>query len=118
MPKIEELARSALEQNALELRALVLVFIEEHPMISDIQRPDSTDERILAAAASLIELLAIRANQIPPEWTAGIPPMKTPMYLLKAAERMKHLRDLCRSQSPEPLKKRGFYAPPDFLVFV
>jgi len=118
MAEIEELARSALEQNALELRALVLEFLEQHPKISDVQRPDSKDEHILAAAASLIELLAIRSNQIPPEWTAGIPPMKTPMFLLKAAERMKHLRDLCRSQSPEPLKKRGFYAPPDFLVFV
>jgi hypothetical protein len=41
-----------------------------------------------------------------------------PIFLLEAAARMKRLRALCETQSPEPLRKRGFYAPPNFLEFV
>ncbi len=31
---------------------------------------------------------------------------------------MKYLWALCEAESPEPLRKRGFYAPPDYLAFV
>jgi len=30
---------------------------------------------------------------------------------------MKRLRELCKTKAPEPLHKRGFYAPPNFLEF-
>jgi hypothetical protein len=40
-----------------------------------------------------------------------------PFYLLKVAASMKRLRELCETEAPEPLCKRGFYAPPNFLEF-
>ncbi len=63
-----------------------------------------------------LEQLAQRQHQPPPAWTHDIGPMPAPFYLLDALH-MKHLRELCETQSPEPLKKRNLYAPPNYLVF-
>jgi hypothetical protein len=41
--------------------------------------------------------------------------LKEPVYLVNAAIKMPRLRILCEEQSPEPLRKRGFLAPPNFL---
>ena len=64
-----------------------------------------------------MELLALRLRQSPPPWTNDIAALTEPIHLLKAAVTMKHLRALCESESPGPLRKRGFYAPPNFLEF-
>jgi hypothetical protein len=77
----------------------------------------TNDSRLLAAAASLVELLALRLRQTPPPWTKDVGALPEPVYLLKAATSMKRLRELCEAESPEPLRKRGFYAPPNFLEF-
>jgi hypothetical protein len=70
-----------------------------------------------AIAAALVELLALRLNQAPPVWTASVGALPEPIYLVKAAARMQRLRALCETQSPGPLRKRGLYAPPNFLEF-
>ena len=80
-------------------------------------RPQTGDERVLAAAASLIELFAERSKQNPPSWTKKIGALKEPIYLVPSADKMKRLRELCENESPQPLRKRGFYAPPNFLEF-
>ena len=72
---------------------------------------------ILAASASLLELFAGRLGQQAPAWTKPIGPLPEPIFLLKAAATMKHLRELCEREAPEPLRKRGFYAPPNYLEF-
>jgi hypothetical protein len=64
-----------------------------------------------------VELLALRSGQKPPQWTKDVGALPEPFYLLKAAANMKRLRALCETQAPEPLRKRGFYAPPNFLEF-
>jgi hypothetical protein len=84
---------------------------------SECPKPQTNDSRILAAVASLVELLASRLRQTPPSWTKDVGASPEPIYLLKAAASMKRLRELCETESPEPLRKRGFYAPPNFLEF-
>jgi hypothetical protein len=113
--RIEQLAEAAINQDALRLRSLTQDFLLERPMLCDVPKPDSADFRIIAAAASLMELLATRLHQEPPTWTSEIGALREPIHLVKAAATMKHLRALCEQQSPEPLRKRGFYAPPNFL---
>ena len=71
----------------------------------------------MAAAASLVELLSLRLHQTPPPWAKDVGALPEPIYLLKAAGSMKRLRILCETEAPEPLRKRGFYAPPNFLEF-
>jgi hypothetical protein len=65
-----------------------------------------------------VELFALRLHQPPPQLTIDVGSLPEPIYLLKAAESMKRLRVLCETESPEPLRKLGFYAPPNFLEFV
>lgn len=117
MVQIEQIAEAALAGDALKLRSLVQDFLRRRPNLSAIARPQSNDERILAISAALLELFAMRTNQPAPAWTPDVGPVAEPIYLLKATQHMKRLRALCEAESPEPLRKRSFYAPPDFLTF-
>ncbi len=118
MTKIEEIATAALQQDSLQLRSLTQEYLRNNPMLEDVPRPETADERILSMSAALLELFAIRTDQRSPVWTAAIGPVKEPFFLLKSAAHMKRLRELCRTESPNPLRIRHFYAPPDYLTFV
>lgn len=117
MVTIEQLAQAALAGDSLSLRSLTQDFLRGKPSLREYPPPRTEDARLLAAAASLIELFAMRLQQTPPPWTKDVAPLSEPIFLLKAAATMKRLRALCETQSPEPLRKRGFYAPPNFLEF-
>jgi hypothetical protein len=117
MVTIERLAEAALNQESLLLRSLTQDLLCEQPNLSEYPKPQTNDPRLLAAAASLLELLALRLRQTPPSWTQEVGALPEPIYLLKAAANMKRLRVLCETEAPEPLRKRGFYAPPNFLEF-
>jgi hypothetical protein len=122
---VEQLAKTALDAAldsdylplSLQLRALTQEFLRQNPQLSEINRPNTNDLRALAAAASLIELFALRSGQQPPAWTTEIRPLPEKMYLINAAAIGSFTRWLCDTESPEPLRKRGFLAPPNFLEF-
>lgn len=115
MVRIEQLAEAAIGHDALLLRSLTQDFLRERPNLREYSKPAAVNFKTLAAAASLIELLAERLNQEPPSWTKDVGALPQPVHLVKSAATMKHLRALGEQQSPEPLRKRGFYAPPNFL---
>jgi hypothetical protein len=117
MDKIEQLARAALQREGLTVRSLTQDLLRDTHSFQDIPRPASQDARLLPLAAGLVELLAQRHNQQPPAWVREIGPMPEPFFLLETALHMKRLRELCETQSPEPLKKRKLYAPPNYLAF-
>jgi hypothetical protein len=117
MTTIEQLAEAALGGDSLLLRSLTQDLLRENPSLNEYPKPQTNDSRLLAAAASLVELFALRQGQTPPQWTNDVGSLPEPIYLLKAAASMKRLRELCETEAPEPLRKRGFYAPPNFLEF-
>ena len=117
MVQIETLAQAVLEGDGVQVRSLVQDFFQQSPCLADIAQPNTTDQRLLAAAASLLELFAGRLSQPAPAWTARIGPSAEPVYLLKSAATMKRLRQLCETESPEPLRRRRLYAPPNYLEF-
>ncbi|HRQ25295.1 MAG TPA: hypothetical protein PLF42_17845 [Anaerolineales bacterium] len=117
MERIELLAQAALERDHLKLRSLVQDVVREKVDWNKIPRPSTNDERLLVISAALVELLAQRSNQDPPAWTKEIGALQEPFFLLESATRMKRLRILCETQSPEPMRKRLLYAPPHFLEF-
>lgn len=117
MVAIEQLAEAALNGESLLLRSLAQDLLREQPQLSEHPKPQTNDLQILAASASLVELLAQRLHQAPPVWANDVGALPEPIYLLKAATSMKRLRELCESEAPEPLRKRGFLAPPNFLEF-
>jgi hypothetical protein len=117
MEQLEQLALAALDRDHLRLRSLVQDMTRVQTKWNAVLRPKSNDPRLLAMAASLAELLAARQNQLPPAWTNEVGPLQDPFFLLQSAEKMKRLRVLCETQSPEPMRKRHLYAPPHFLEF-
>jgi hypothetical protein len=117
MVRIEQLAEAVLKGDELAARSLVQDFFRENPHLADIPQPSTNDPNLLAASASLLELFANRSEQDAPTWTKNVGPLPEPIFLLKAAATMKRLRALCETESPEPLRKRGFYAPPNYLEF-
>jgi len=118
MVTIEQIAMAILRDDSLMTRALVRDFLRSQPVLAEIRQPETDDPVLLAIAAALLELFALRTHQPPPQWTQQIGPVEPPRYLLKAAARLRRLRDLCREAAPEPLRRRRLYAPPDYLVFV
>lgn len=117
MITIESIARSALDKDNLKTRSLVQEFFRSDPTIAEIPYPQLEDRTTLSMAAALLELFALRRNTKAPTWTTGIDGSAEPIFLVKSASRMKRLRELCLRESPEPLRKRHFYAPPDYLDF-
>jgi hypothetical protein len=117
MELIEQLAQAALERDNLRLRMLTQDLLHSKIPFHKIPRPSSGDPRILAVSASIVELLAARQQRQPPAWTKEIGALNEPFFLIESALRMKRLRELCETQSPEPLRKRHLYAPPNFLQF-
>ena len=118
MVTVDQLTDAALKLDNLTLRSLAQDFLNEAKPIRNYPRPLTDDPTALAVAAGLLELLALRLRQQPPQWTSEIGPSPQPMFLIKAAESMKRLRQLCETESPEPLRRRRLYAPPNFLEFV
>ena len=116
--RIEQLAEAALRIDNFDLQDLTQEFLRQNPSLDKVSRPQTDDPRALAAAASLLELFALRAGQTPPPWTKEIGPLPERIYLVKAAATGSYTRTLCETQAPEPLRKRGFLAPPDFLKFL
>lgn len=110
-----EMAVALLGYDALLLRLYVQAWIRERPRFALMPKPETDDPRILVAAAALVELLAGRAGQPSPAWTAAVGALPAPFFVMRRAERPGFIHDLCLNESPEPLKRRNIFAPPNFL---
>jgi hypothetical protein len=117
MVGLEQLAKAALDGEALALRSLAQDWLRENPRLDDCPRPSVTDPQVLVVAAALVELFAERAFQPAPEWSKNIGPLAQPRCLVRAAAKMKRLRRMCEDESPLPLRRRNLYAPAEFLRF-
>jgi hypothetical protein len=117
MVTLEELAQAALARDHLRLRSLTHDLLRQHEKLAELTSPATASAQVLSVAAGLVELLALRRQEPAPEWVEAVGPLKEPFYLLEAARHFKHLRRLCETESPEPLRRRNLLAPPDFLTF-
>lgn len=113
----DDLASAALNRDGLRLRSLVQDLIRESPRLSEYPQPQVSDTRLLIVAAALVELLAERTGQLAPSWVATVGAMPEPTFLVAAADRLLSMRQLCEEESPEPLRKRGLFAPPQYLTW-
>ena len=112
----QAIAQAALKRDSLRLRELVLELLRSHPDLSLITPLENASAQEQAVLAGILELLAHRRGMVAPSWTVGVSNLE-PFFLLVSAEVMPRLRALCESESPEPLRRRHFYAPPNFLEF-
>ncbi len=67
MATIEQLAEATLNGKSLLLRSLTQDLLRENPSLNEYPKPQTNDSHLLAAAASLIELFALRLRQTPPQ---------------------------------------------------
>ena len=116
--RIEAIAHAALAGDALLARSLTQDFFRSKPCWTEIASPSVTDAPSLALTAALLELFALRQAAEAPAWTRVVGSLPEPIYLLAAARTMKRLRELCESHSPEPLRRRNLFAPPNYLEMV
>jgi hypothetical protein len=115
MVRTEELAETALSGDALKLRSQTQDWLSENPSVTECAAPSSSNATVLAIAAGLVELFADRRAQAPPTWALCIAGVAEPIFLVEAAKTMRHLRHLCETESPWPLRRRNLLAPPNFL---
>lgn len=115
---LKKVAQYALYSDDIKLDLLVEDFLHSNPILADVQKPDTNDQRTLAVAAGLIELFALRTNQKPPAWTTEIGAINRPFFIQSDAMTSKWLRNLCLEESPEPLRKRNIFATANFLLAV
>ena len=111
-----DLVRALLRRDALTARQWVADAAREAMVWTDVPRPIGWTALELAVAAGVVELLASRAKQPPPPWTATVRETPVPVYLVSAAETMPRLRRLCETEGPESLRWRHVFAPPEFLT--
>jgi hypothetical protein len=83
---------------------------------SGVSPPQDLDPLGLALAAALVEVMAARHGSPAPSWTSTVPAAPRRIFLVRAAESLPRLRRLCEDEGPEPLRRRGLLAPPDFLT--
>lgn len=120
MPKmtIEEVARAALGDDGLEQQMTLLAFLHDEPIYSAVKRPATQDEVVLAASASMLELLAEHSQQQPPGWTAEIGPLSNPVYLgMGDMVRNPRWVEMAHRDAPAALRKRNLYSMGEYLTF-
>jgi hypothetical protein len=115
MVTLTELVDAVLSRDGLWLSGATQEFLRSTPGLHEVPQPSAINERQLVVAAAVLELLALRTGQQAPTWTSNIGGLAEPFFLVAEAERMKNTRVMCEQESPEPLRKRGLLAPPQYL---
>ena len=115
---IEEMAEALLNRNDLRLRLLLQAWLATNPNITAVPYPKTRNQRVLAAAAALAELLALQLNQTKPTWTKDIGGLPQPFFVISLGEKAGFTRNLCLTEAPEPFKRRNIFAPANFLSMV
>jgi hypothetical protein len=114
---LRDLVTALLRYDALTARQWIADAARAGFVWTEIPAPQADmDDTECAVAAGVAELLAMRAGQLPPAWAAGITPVTKRLFLVRSAATMPRLRAACELEGPEPLRRRGIFAPPDFLT--
>jgi hypothetical protein len=118
MSRAENIAIQILANEPLQVRSLVQDWLRSAPVFAHEPAPTSRDARVRTVAAALVELLAERAGQAAPAWTATVAKLATPVFLVEAAQHSPKLRARIERESPEALRKRNVFAPPGYLELI
>ena len=113
---LRDLVRALIQYDTLAARQWVADAARSRLTWTTVPVPQGLDPLGLAVAAGVVELLASRAGQPPPPWTAAVAAAPERIFLVQAAVTMPRLRRACEEDGPEPLRRRGLLAPPDFLT--
>jgi hypothetical protein len=113
--ELRDLVRAILQGDLLAARQWVADAYRARLRWEHCKRPDDMDDRELAVAAGLAELLAERAGARPPSWTTSVGAHGEPVFLDPGIETMPRTLARAKSHAPDSLRKRNLFALPDFL---
>ena len=113
---LRDLVHALLSRDALRARQWVADAERSGFDWSAVPPPRALDPLGLALGAALVEMMAARHGRPVPSWTSSVPAAPQRIFLVQAAEFLPRLRRLCEEEGPEPLRRRGLLAPPDFLT--
>lgn len=114
--RLEHLAEAVLARQALEARSLVQEMVRAG-LAHELDEPTRVTAVVRVVAAALAELLAQRHGLLVPSWVAQVGPLSEPFFAVERALRWPALREQCEREAPEPLRRRGIYAPAGFLSY-
>ena len=81
---------------------------------SEVPSPVGASAVELSLSAALVKLFAQRANGAPPPWVGSVGPAPSQVVLSRYASLPRVLARLL-NEAPDPLRKRNFLAPADYL---
>lgn len=113
---LRDLVRAVLRYDTLAARQWLADAERAGFVWADVPAPQGLDATASALAAGITELMSSRSGQAPPAWTSRVPAAPQRVFLVRAAASMPRLRDACEREGPEPLRRRGLLAPPEFLT--
>ena len=111
---LADAACAALRGDHLLVRQWAIDTVRDQMAWCDVGRPNLQGDE-LSVAAALVEVLAIRAGQIAPKWTADVPAASRSIYFVPVT--LPRSRRVSETQGPEPLRRRRIYAMPNYLAF-
>ena len=114
--EIRDLVKALLAYDAIAARQWLADCERAKLAWSNIPMPENVSAEELSLAAAVAELMAERSGSPAPMWTRDISANARRVFLVRAAKNMPRLRKLCEEEGPEPLRRRQFFAPPDFLT--
>lgn len=114
--RLDELVRAILAGDLLRARQWVSDAYRSKLSWERLELPEGLNEREMAVAAGVAELLAARVGAKPPAWTATFGAVREPVVLDPGLEKMPRSFARAWRDAPEPLRKRNLVALPDFLA--
>jgi hypothetical protein len=111
-----EVVQAAKRGDDLVVRQWVADCRLEHVDWSVLKKPMNIVGDDLAVVAGLVEIMAANALQSPPAWTNNVGAASEDVYLVPSAREMRRTRELCKTQGPEPMRKRRILALPGYLT--
>jgi hypothetical protein len=112
-----ELVRAMMRGDALAARARLADARAADVSWSVVAQPAGLDAAELAVAAALVEVMASRAGEVAPAWTATIGEAPEVIFLVASARAMPRTRRLCETLGPEPFRRRRILALPNCYTF-
>ena len=112
---VEHIAEAMLAYEDFRVGMLTLEWLRYELPFAEVPEPISTDPRVRAVTAAVVEVLAEQAGQTPPSWTADIGGLDEPFFPWKLTPNQSFTRWLCETQSPEPFRKRNIFTTPNYL---
>ena len=118
MTPLDDVVQAAKRGDDLIVRQWVADCQRERVQWSVFKQPSNIQGDDLAVAAALVELMATNAIQSPPAWTGNVAAASEDVYLVPSARKMQRTREMCRTQGPEPMRRRRILALPGYLTIV